>query len=97
MSDRRDFLKKGRDRRSEIFAETWHEKIVIPLGHYNIPQKEYLVTAALHHYDRDDESIFAVMATDYGKQNSDWFTYHLTDEDLHDLPNRFKVKTEKVR
>ncbi len=68
------------------FEEKWHNKLVRPLGHYKIPDKEYFVTACLL-----DERKFAIMATDYSPENKHYITFDLGDEELKELENRFEI------
>jgi hypothetical protein len=72
----------------EEFAKKWHKKIVVPIGKYEIPIKEYYVTAALYKYDPDDITVFAIL----GMDNSDWLTFKLTPEEVENLDKEFKVK-----
>lgn len=72
----------------EEFASKWHNKIVVPIGNYEIPVKEYYVTAALYKYDLDDITIFAIL----GMDNSGWFTFELTPEEVENLDKEFRIK-----
>lgn len=79
--------------KQEGFANKWHNKIVVPNGKYQIPQKEYIVTAALLDYGAENGvTIFAIMAKDYTPENKQWITFHLNNQEVEDLNNAFKIK-----
>jgi len=73
----------------KAFETKWHEKIVRPKGvHYQIPQTEYLVSAALYKWDPGDITIFAIVGPD-GPPN--WFTIKVAPEDLHWIEEDFEI------
>jgi hypothetical protein len=75
------------------FAQKWHYKVVTPKGKYQIPQKDYVVTAALlNHGAEEGITIFAIMATDYTVENKQWITFHLNSQEVEDLDNAFEIK-----
>jgi hypothetical protein len=79
--------------KQQAFSDKWHYKVVVPKGKYQIPQKEYVVTAALlDHGAEDGISIFAIMATDYTPENKQWITFHLNSQEVEDLDNAFEIK-----
>lgn len=65
---------------------TWHLKAVRPLRklYTALPDKKYVVTAALYGYEDDGKtSIFAVMSEDYKiGTNPEWFTLKIPTEEL---------------
>lgn len=67
--------------------------MVRPRGeHYNIPNKEYTVTAALFEYEENGESIFAIMSEDYKPgDNPEWFTFRESPERLHLIEEEFEI------
>lgn len=73
----------------EEFEDKWQGKIVKPLGHYKIPDKEYFVTAAL--LDQPSGNKLAIMATDYTPENKQWITIDLADEEVELLDERFEI------
>ncbi len=77
----------------EEFEKKWFQKWVKPKGiHYQIPQKNYIVTAALYKGAADEQSsIFAIISEDYKPgTNPEWFTLHVADEDLVKLDEEFE-------
>lgn len=75
----------------EEFEGKWHNKIVKPLGgYYQIPIKEYWVTAALLNYE-DDVSIFAIKALDYSQDNKHWFTIRMAEDELEERLADFEI------
>jgi hypothetical protein len=78
----------------EQFEAKWHKRWVRPLGkHYQIPIKDYHVTAALLKWD-GEETIFAVMASDYNTENKHWFTIKVAPQDLSKLEEDFEFINE---
>lgn len=69
------------------FEEKWHQKLVRPKSYYKIPDKEYIVTAALF----DEETTFAIMATDYTLENKQYITFKLSEEEVDKLDERFEI------
>lgn len=70
------------------FETKWYHKIVKPKGHYGIPNKEYYVTACLL---EENGAKFAIMATDYSKENKDWISLDLGEDEIHKLEERFEI------
>ena len=77
------------------FENKWHYKVIRPTGHYNIPDKEYYVTACLLEFIPNSYIVisakFAIMALDYSLENKHWFTFDLSLEQIQDLDQRFKI------
>ncbi len=73
----------------EQFEKKWHQKLVKPIDHYNIPIKEYFVTAAL--LDEDGCAKWAIMATDYSLENKQWITFDLAPKEVELLEDRFEI------
>ena len=71
------------------FEKKYHLKIVRPLGKYfDIPLKDYSVTSALYKWEKNDITIFSIIALDYDFQSTEpekkhWFTIKLKLEDLY--------------
>jgi len=80
----------------EEFEAKWlHKKVRIKQWTTfakSFPDKLYSVTAALYHFDKEDESIFAIIAEDYNAENKHWFTIYLKDENLHTLEGLFTIE-----
>ena len=72
------------------FEEKYHYKIVRPVGNLyeDIPKKEYIATSALI---GEDESIFAIKATDYNTKNKHWFTFHIYKADFNVAMSDFEI------
>lgn len=70
------------------FENKWYCKKVKPTGHYNIPDKEYFVTACLL---ENNGAKFAIMATDYSLENKQWITFDLTLDEVEKLGERFEI------
>lgn len=64
------------------FEEKWLNKVVRPTGHYNIPDKNYLVTAALYHWE-DNITKFAIFSDGF-------ITFDLEDDEVELLDERFE-------
>lgn len=77
----------------EEFEKKWFQQWVKPRGiHYKIPQKNYIVTAALYKGGAEEESIFAIISEDYKPgANPEWFTLHVNEEDLVKLDEDFEI------
>ena len=76
------------------FEEKWHGKIVRNVGKYEMPDKEYVVTAALYSgpsFINDDESIFAIKALDYNLENKHWFTFYIKHNELEETMKNFEI------
>lgn len=73
----------------EQFAAKWHHKLVKPIDHYNIPVKEYFVTSAL--LDKEGGAKWAIMATDYNKENKQFITFDLIPKEVELLEDRFEI------
>ena len=75
------------------FEAKWHHKIVRPRGlHWQIPIKDYRVTACLYEYEEGKVTIFAIMALDYTPENKHWFTFHLSPSDMEWLDKDIEIK-----
>lgn len=74
----------------EELNEKWLRKLVKPKGYYNIPDKEYFVTSAV--LGQDCFLKFAIMATDYSRENKQWITIDISDEkEVGALDDRFEI------
>ena len=73
------------------FEDQWFKKIVRPLGtHYQIPIKDYLVTAALYEWE-DGNTKFAIRALDYSTENKQWFTINIAPDEFELCMSDFEV------
>lgn len=74
----------------EEFAAKWHYKVIRPLNNHfkTLPNKEYVVTSAL--YD-EQETIFAIKATDYNLENKHWITIKIAPEDFEKSMADFEI------
>lgn len=72
----------------EEFENKWYHKLVNPKGRYEIPNKEYFVTACLL---EDNGAKFAIMAIDYNLENKQWITFNLSKEELDGLDQDFEI------
>lgn len=76
------------------FEEKWLNKKVKPRGlHYQIPIKEYIVTAALFEFESNGQSIWAIKALDYSLENKHWFTFKLAPSDIEWINKDFEIIT----
>jgi hypothetical protein len=74
----------------EEFENKYHRKIVKPIGKlYNIPNKEYVVTAALYNYY--NETIFAIRALDYTIENKQWITFRFDNNKIKECMSDFEI------
>lgn len=75
----------------QAFEVKWHMKLVRPRGlHWKLPPKDYFVTAALLN-QLDGETIVAIMAVDYSRENVHYITLHLAPEQLPKLEEGFEI------
>ncbi len=75
----------------KAFEAKWHMKQVRLRGiHWKLPIKDYVVTCALLKRD-GDETVFAVMATDYTTENKHYITIRLASEQLSHLDEDFEI------
>lgn len=70
------------------FEQKWYLKLVKPTGHYQIPDKEYFVTCS---FLTEDGAKFAIMATDYSRENKHYITFDLAPDEIQELDNRFEI------
>lgn len=80
----------------QAFEAKWHMKRVRFTGHHwQIPLKDYVVTAALfggsYVLAEPRETVFAVMAVDYTRENAHYITFKLAPEQLADLDKAFEI------
>lgn len=74
----------------QAFEAKWHMKRVRFAGHHwQIPVKDYVVTAAL--LGEAKETVFAVMAVDYTRENRHYITFNLASQQLPDLDKAFEI------
>lgn len=75
------------------FTDKYYHKVVRPLGKfYKLPQKEYLVTAALLNFDDEGQTtIFAIQALDYDSNNKHWFTLQIDIKQLDERMADFEI------
>lgn len=75
------------------FESKYHFKIVKPLNnHYQLPVKEYIVTAALYNYEDDGKTtVFAIKALDYSLENKHWFAIKIADNEFDKCIADFEI------
>lgn len=81
------------------FEAKYHGKKVRPLGNYykNLPQKEYIVTAALLNWeDNGKTTIFAIKALDYNLENKHWTTFYISDDDFDKTMSDFEIVGDRI-
>lgn len=82
------------DKYQDEFADKYLGKLVRPLGKvYKIPIKDYIVTAALLNWEKEDTvTVFAIQGTDYSTQtNKHWFTLKINKENLVEHMRDFEL------
>lgn len=72
----------------EQFEQKWYLKLVKPTGYYQIPDKEYFVTGCLL---EENGAKFAIMATDYSRENKHYITFDLAQDEIEKLDSRFQI------
>lgn len=76
----------------EIFSKKWHRMLVKSKGYYQIPDRLYFVTATLFDHDIDkNESVFAILSDKWSKENPEWYTIMIPNDDIHKLDERFEI------
>lgn len=70
------------------FENKWHLKVVRPKGHYQIPDKEYIVVGATL---QEPETRFSIMAVDYSIENKQFIAFSLGEGEFQELDNRFEI------
>lgn len=74
------------------FGNKYLHKIVRPLGtYYEIPIKEYIVTAALLEFEENGVTIFAIKALDYSVENKHWITIRIARDELEERLADFEI------
>lgn len=74
------------------FEQKFLNKIVKPSGkYYQLPIKEYIVTAALLNYENNDITIFAIKALDYNLDNKHWFTIKIAKSEFDKCMSDFEI------
>lgn len=75
-----------------VFAEKWkNQKVRLRGTFYELPDKEYVVTAALYKWDSGDVTVFAIMAVDYTLENKHWFTIKIAPDDFEKCMGDFEI------
>ena len=74
------------------FELKYLNKIVRPRNlRFTLPDKEYIVTAALYNFEPKDITIFAIKALDYTTENKHSFTIRIAENDLHESMSDFII------
>ncbi len=75
------------------FEQKFHYKVIKPNGLiFDIPIKEYVVTAALLNFEENETvSIFAIKATDYNLENKHAFTFRINKDELEAQISDFTI------
>lgn len=76
----------------EEYAKKWHRMVVRSKGYYQIPDRNYFVTAALFNNDIEkQESVFAIMSDKWSKDHPEWYTIMVPNADINKLDERFEI------
>lgn len=77
----------------KAFETKWHYKVIRPLNkHYQLPQKQYVVTSALLDYENENKTtIFAIKATDYTFENKHMFTFKIDKSEIDVCMSDFEI------
>jgi len=66
---------------SDETLELWHNRLVTKLS--DAEAKSYVVTASLR--ESNGEIVIALMSLTYSKDNPDWITHFVTDDEFYTL------------